>query len=265
MGDPIVPGDGSDGGGGGGGANLGPASVTALGPNPVANHGASVTITLYGHGFGRGLRVFFRSRSSDTEIQTSNIRVIDSTHAHAEVILGTKAASWYVSVAGNVSPRSAEIVMRVIGDDYPADLKAKPCDDSSSDSFGLVARMCESFVAWRLTEDGATFASSDGVSYVCSDGRTLTQWSHARCWDEAAAARGFGVDRTPRVGSIAQWNDAGVVVDGAPSGHVAYVAAVFLDTQEVLIEEYDADEACTYSSRRVRIDQVEHFIHIHDA
>lgn len=231
----------------------------------MANHGASVTITLYGHGFGSGLRVFFRNRSLDKELDSGDIRVIDSTHAHAEMVFGTKAASWYVSVAGTGSPRSAEMAFRVVGDDYPDSLKSKPCADSSSDQFGLVARTCTSFVAWRLTEDGATFADSDGVSYVCSDGRTLTRYSHPRCWDEAARARGLVADRTPRVGSIAQWNTVGNSIDGAPSGQVAYVAAVYTDAQEVLLEEYNSSVSCGYSTRLVRIDDVENFIHIHDA
>jgi hypothetical protein len=158
-------------------------------------------------------------------------------------------------------------VFRVVGDDYPDSLKTRPCTGAgtSTDQFGFIASTCSGFVAWRLTEDGAIFANSDGVSYVCSDGRTLTSYSHPRCWDEAARARGLVVDHVPRVGSIAQWNVGGDPIDGAPSGQVAYVAAVYSDTQEVLLEEYDVGVACGYSSRRVRIDQVENFIHIRDA
>jgi hypothetical protein len=209
--------------------------------------------------------VFFRNRSQEQEVNAADIRVIDSTHAHAEVNLGTRAASWYLSAAGPGSPRSAEIVFRVVGDDYPDSLKTKPCADTSSDQFGFAPRTCASFVAWRLTEDGASFADSDGVSYMCSDGRTLMRYSHGRCWDDAARARGFVVDHTPRVGSIAQWNVAGDSIDGASRGHVAYVAAVYADTQEVLLEEYNFAVSCGYSSRRLRIDEVENFIHIHDA
>lgn len=250
---------------GGGAGGTGEVALTAIGPAPVANHGDSVTFTLYGQGFGNGLRVFFRNRSSDTEIRASNIRVVTATHAHAEVVLGTKAMSWYVSVSSATGPRSSEMAFRVIGDDYPDSLKGKPCSYSASDQFGFVPRNCTSFVAWRLSEDGAAFPGSAGVTYTCSDGRTLTAWSHARCWDEAAKARGYVVNHTARVGSIAQWNNVGVSVNGAPIGHVAYVVAVFLDSQEVLIEEYNLDVACGYSVRRLRIDQVENFIHIRDA
>lgn len=259
--EPANPSAGGSGGAGGAAA----FSFTGIGPYPVANHGDSITFTLYGHGFAPGLRVFFRNRSTDTEISASNIRVVAATHAHAEVALGTKAMTWYVSVASATGPRSSEMVFRVIGDDYPDSLKGRPCSYTASDQFGFVPRNCTSFVAWRLSEDGAAFPGSASVTYTCSDGRTLTAWSHARCWDEAAKARSYVVDHTPRVGSIAQWNDVGVTVKGAPSGHVAYVVAIFLDSQEVLIEEYNLDVACGYSVRRLRIDQVEQFIHIHDA
>lgn len=240
-------------------------SLTAFGPYPVANHGDSITFTLYGQGFADGLRVFFRNRSGDVEMRGASIRVITPTHAHARVALGTKAMSWYVSVASVTGPRSSEMAFRVIGDDYPDSLKSKPCSYSASDQFGFVPRNCTSFVAWRLSEDGAAFPGSVGVTYTCSDGRTLTAWSHARCWDEAATARGYVVDHAPRVGSIAQWNDVGASVGGAPTGHVAYVVGVFLDSQEVLIEEYNLDVACGYSTRRVPIAQIENFIHIRDS
>lgn len=248
--------------GGGGGT---PVTLTGIGPYPAANHGDSLTFTLYGTGFASGLRVFFRHGSTETEIKAANIRVVAATHAHAEVMLGTKAMSWYVSVSSATGPRTSEMVFRVIGDDYPDSLKGKPCSYSASDQFGFVPRNCTSFVAWRLSEDGAVFPGSASVSYACSDGRTLTTWSHARCWDEAAKARGYVVDHSPRVGAVAQWNDVGVTVNGAPTGHVAYVAAVFVDSQEVLIEEYNLDVACGYSTRRVPIAQVENFIHIRDA
>lgn len=253
---------GSDPGGTGGPALF---SLTGIGPYPVENHGDSITFTLYGHHFEPGLRVFFRNRSTDIEVTASNIRVVTTGHAHAKVALGTKAMTWYVSIASATGPRSPEMWFRVIGDDYPDSLKGKPCSYSATDQFGFVPRNCTSFVAWRLSEDGAAFPGSTGVSYTCSDGRTLTTWSHARCWDEAAKARGYAVNHTPSVGSIAQWNDVGAIVNGAPTGHVAYVAAVFLDSQEVLVEEYNLDVACGYSVRRLRFDQVENFIHIRDA
>jgi surface antigen len=240
-------------------------SLSDLGPDTIPTSPRSITLTLSGHDFTPELRVFLRNHARAIEVSRDDIRFIDSTRVEADVFLGAKAASWYVSVAsGGRGRRSREIAFRVIGDDYPDSLKAKPCSYKASDQFGFVPGNCTSFAAWRLTEDGATFANSQVPSYVCSDGRTLTTWNHARCWDDAARAKGYAVDHTVRVGAIAQWNDAGYTVNGAPVGHVAYIAAVYPTTGEVLIEEYNFAVSCKYSTRRVKIVDIENVIHIHD-
>jgi surface antigen len=143
---------------------------------------------------------------------------------------------------------------RHVGNDYPASWIIGPPCGSGGDAYGFVRSNCTSFVAWRLDRDGKRIANQHGQSYTCSDGRTLSSWSHARCWDESARRLGLRVDKSPVVGAIAQWNSG-------TYGHVAYVAAVYPATGEVLIEEYNWGSACRYGTRRIPITTVENFIH----
>jgi surface antigen len=143
---------------------------------------------------------------------------------------------------------------RVVGNDYPSNWIIGPPCASGADAYGMVRSNCTSFVAWRLDRDGKRISNQHGQSYTCSDGRTITSWSNANCWDESARRVGLRVDKFPEVGSVAQWNSGSF-------GHVAYVAAVYRSTNEVLVEEYNWTTACRYGTRRIPISNVDNFIH----
>lgn len=74
------------------------------------------------------------------------------------------------------------------------------------DSWGMYARQCVSYTAWR----------------IASSGRSMPYWGgrgNANQWDDNARAAGIPVDTTPRVGSIA-------VINSGTYGHVMYVERI---------------------------------------
>ncbi len=68
---------------------------------------------------------------------------------------------------------------------------------------------CTNYAAYRLSKNGAANPGNLG---------------NAGDWATNARAKGFRVDSTPKVGSIAQWSSTSSYAPG--SGHVAYVEAV---------------------------------------
>ncbi|HSU16576.1 CHAP domain-containing protein [Longimicrobium sp.] len=144
---------------------------------------------------------------------------------------------------------------RPIGDDYPRSWIIGPPCTTGGDTYNFVKSNCTSFAAWRLERDGKRISNFDGnvPSYVCSNGQPKTRWSDATCWDEAARRLGLRVDKSPEIGAIAQWNGT--------TGHVAYVSARFLDTGEILVEEYNYSTGCRYGRRRIPAVAVENYIH----
>ena len=238
-------------------------SISTLTPNPVPADNVTREMTLTGTGFGPGLRVFYRNRYQDVELPSSDITVISATQARVRVNLGATPASWFVSVRGPSGARSSEVVFRTIGNDYPSrwitSTTVRPCS-TLGDDYGFVLSNCTSFVAWRLDGDGKKILNNHGVAYTCSsadswsNGVRFTRWTDAACWDESARALGKRVDRSPAVGAVAQWNTSG-------GGHVAYVAAVYLDRGVVLVEEYNGLSPCRYGTREIPISQVANFIH----
>lgn len=116
---------------------------------------------------------------------------------------------------------------------------------NNADVWNFIIRQCTSFVAWRLNQDGIEFHNA----YRQPAGYT---WSHAYKWDEAAVRAGLVMNKTPKVGAVAQWNTG-------QYGHVAYVAAVNNDGS-VTIEEYNASPG-SYSTKTLPADDVENYIH----
>lgn len=96
-------------------------------------------------------------------------------------------------------------------DDYPSAWRNAP-QDSTSDDWGNWNRECVSFVAWRL-HARARFE--------------MPFSANARDWGPRAMERGYAVDSTPAVGSVA-WT---------PSNHVAWVEAV--SGSNVELEDYN--------------------------
>ncbi len=100
------------------------------------------------------------------------------------------------------------------------------------DSWGMYARQCVSYTAWR----------------VASSGRTMPYWGgrgNANQWDDNAQAAGIPVDGTPRVGDIA-------VSNSGPYGHVMYVESLN-GNGTVRVSQYNAANDGRYSVSDVSI------------
>lgn len=120
-------------------------------------------------------------------------------------------------------------------DDYPSQWR-DAAKDSLVDDWGEYNRECTSFVAWRLH-------SRNGFEMPFHD--------NATGWGTDAKARGYVVNSTPAVGSVA-WD---------PGGHVAWVEAVSGTT--VTIEEYNVNNDGAYHERAVATSQFQ-YIHFKD-
>ena len=230
------------------------ATLAGLNPHLVEALNTRQVMTLTGTGFGSGTRVFYRNRYQTSELPPGDIQVVSPTEIRASVTLGTTAATWYVSVQNAGTARSPEIAFRTVRNDYLASWIIGPPCELGADSYNFVRSNCTSFVAWRLDGDGKRIMNNHGQSYTCSNGSVVARWTHAVCWDESARRLGLRVDKSPEVGAVAQWN-------WGDYGHVAYVAAVYLNTGEILVEEYNYSHRCRYGTRRIRISTVENFIH----
>jgi surface antigen len=126
------------------------------------------------------------------------------------------------------------------GDDYPAQWKNRPMD-SVLDQWREYNRECTSFTAWAL---------------YSRNGFNMPFYDNANKWGPDAAKRGYAVNSTPAVGSVA-WSNAGTY------GHVAYVVAV--GGGNVTIEEYNRNYTGTYDKRTVAASAFTGYIHFKDA
>ncbi|KAF5294005.1 hypothetical protein FQR65_LT20016 [Abscondita terminalis] len=145
----------------------------------------------------------------------------------------------------------------LIGDDYPAKYRNLPWPYPSGqyiwDEWNFAYRQCTSFVAWRLN-------SANGVPFS-NQYLGLRAWGNAAEWASAARSVGIRVDTTPEVGSVA-WSGP-YYGDASQFGHVAWVADV-LDDGRVVIEEYNAGWAGSYTSRVLPASAFQGYIHIAD-
>lgn len=137
---------------------------------------------------------------------------------------------------------------RVIGDDYPSDLRSA-ARDALVDPWRFYNRECTSFVAWRINSAnqvpfGNFMAGPNGLSGA---------FGNATTWAANATKIGYAVTSQPAVGSIAWWK----------FGHVAWVAKVNGDGT-VVIEEYNVGKDGAYHSRTVKASSIDGFIHIRD-
>lgn len=140
-----------------------------------------------------------------------------------------------LGIVGGLTVNTASAA--VLGDDYPTTLK-KSAPDSMVDNWTMYNRECVSFVAWRLHAQNH-FELPVGFG---------SAWQ----WGSQAKSRGYRVDNTPSVGSVA-WFGA---------GHVAWVAEVSGDN--VVIEEYNYNYNHNYYRRTVNTRDVSGFIHFKD-
>jgi surface antigen len=120
-------------------------------------------------------------------------------------------------------------------DDYPSVWRNAP-QDSTFDTWHEDNRECTSFVAWRLH-------SRNGFEMPFND--------NASGWGPDARARGFAVNSTPAIGSVA-WTSA---------NHVAWVEAVSGAT--VTVEDYNSDFTGHYGEHTVAASSYQ-YIHFKD-
>ena len=125
------------------------------------------------------------------------------------------------------------------GDDYPAKWRDRP-QDSVLDQWREYNRECTSFVAWAL---------------YSRNGFNMPFYDNANEWGPDAQKRGYLVNATPAVGSVA-WSNKGEY------GHVAYVVAVNGST--ITVEEYNEHFNGTYDQRTVAASAFTGYIHFKD-
>lgn len=129
-------------------------------------------------------------------------------------------------------------LVRLIGDDYPSSWKNRP---SEYDTWGYNKSTCTSFVAYRL-HNVNKFETPRGLGDAGNLGNS-------------ARSRGYTVNNTPAVGSVA-WE----VNNGY--GHVAWVAAV--NGNNITVEEYNWNWDYSYHTRNMSASHYAGFIHFKD-
>ncbi|KAK7186882.1 hypothetical protein DPSP01_007066 [Paraphaeosphaeria sporulosa] len=132
----------------------------------------------------------------------------------------------------------SELVTRA--NDYPYSGKCN--GNGGVDPWKFYRCQCTSFVAYRLNKAGVKFTNN-----YKGEG-----WHNANTWNEAAKKAGVKVNKTPKVGSVAQ-------TDAGSAGHVAWVTKVGKKT--VTIEEYNWNNPEKYGTRTVSKDKFR-YIHI---
>lgn len=151
-----------------------------------------------------------------------------------------KALAALLLLALLVAAPLSNVSAAVHGDDYPYKGQQKGVDP-----WGFIKGNCTSFVAWRMNHTGKKFSNSMKGGF----------FNHAKYWASNAKKIGFKVNRTPKVGAIAQFT-------GGNYGHVAYVAEVSKDQKTIKIEEYNWVKRYGYSLRTIKVASVSNFIHV---
>lgn len=135
---------------------------------------------------------------------------------------------------------TTSIETRAAVNDYP--YKTECPGSSESDKWNFIKCQCTSFVAWRINQKlGIKFHNWYGGQH----------WGDAENWDTAGKkVEGVTVNKTPKVNSVAQWNDR--------SGHVAWVTKV--DGDYVYIEDYNRVHE-DYAKKKYRKSKFDNYIH----
>ncbi|MEV4413864.1 fibronectin type III domain-containing protein [Catellatospora sp. NPDC049609] len=216
-----------------------------------ASNTAAVTLTITAPGRPNGVKAVPRTDSSDVDVSWNAVANATGYTVEAQVC---KTSTWYrvgfmltgtthrvggaagcytyrvvADRFGVYGPDSTETVLAFgTVDDYPWKGGWSPID-----RYGFWRKQCTSFVASRVWRH---YPNPDPPGFVVSN-----YW-HAKNWDEAAPKHGGAVWTTPVVGSIAQHSRGDY-------GHVAWVAGI--DGAYVIIEEYNGVNSEAYSRRRV--------------
>jgi surface antigen len=112
--------------------------------------------------------------------------------------------------------------------------------DSLVDDWGEYNRERTSFVAWRLSS---------------RNGFTMPFHDNSSGWAADAQSRGYTVDSTPAVGSVAFWTGG---------NHVAWVEAVHSSPTSIDVEEYNVNNDGLYHEELSKSTTGLQFIHFKD-
>lgn len=221
--------------------------ITGLGENPYIGSTTEKTLALFGTTFTSSSRVTMSVPRYGTSvvIPQSKTSVVSSGQINIGTTLGLTAATWTARVTTSTDT-SNSYAFRVASDDYPAKQQYTGFtpSDCRADPWSFCQMNCTSFVAWRVTQDGASGFNNyyGGV-----------RWGNASNWDVAARAIGLTVDNIASVGAVAQFKSI---------NHVAYVVAIKPDGS-IIVEDYNYGLDGTYRLRGpIATSAVTNFIHV---
>ena len=195
------------------------------------------------------------SEITSTTTEETTTTVVDAILPSTETLPSTEATTTTEEAVENRKPmedsglpvlESAISIAR--GDDYPDYLKKIPYANYTIDPWSYYHRQCTSFAAFRL---------------IYANGFTdVRNFGNAFEWGSRAKSRGYTVNKTPALGSIAWW-DANAA-DASSYGHVAWVSGINGDYVE--IEDYNSWRGGPglYNKRLIHKSRVSGFIHFKD-
>lgn len=155
--------------------------------------------------------------AADAEVKSNNSKVAE-LRAQQAAILAARFGNSGLTGGG------------ACGGGYPAKWCNLPFPSSVADNWGMYAKQCVSYVAFK----------------VAVSGRNMPYWGgrgNANQWDDNARAAGIPVNSTPRAGDIAQ-------TDTGPYGHVMHVDAVLGDGR-IRISQYNYGNRGEYSEMTI--------------
>ena len=140
------------------------------------------------------------------------------------VITSAVAMLSFGCMFGVAQPASATVTTTCTGSGYKCDTTGY--GKAANKSYWTMApgHNCTNYVAYRLIQDGMP----PNITWLHNGGD----------WAREARKHHIPVDKTPTVGSVAQWNSGAGGVSS--SGHVAYVTAVSADSITVAEDNYPA-------------------------
>jgi surface antigen len=163
---------------------------------------------------------------------------------------GPAPALTLASYAGSAETAVLDLPDAPVRDDYPWQQYATNYLGGDT----VTARQCSAFALWRIDYRLQLATNTTLIRLILA-----FRMTGAKDLDNAAVRAGYGVDRTPAVGALAQW-EAGAWGAGS-YGHVAFVARVYADGT-ILLEEYNALRPLAYNTRRINAHSVSHYLHL---
>ena len=131
-------------------------------------------------------------------------------------------------------------------DTYPQEYKNKPFPNRIPDPWFMYIRQCTSYCAHKLSKLGYDI----GTIRRNKNLKTYLKSWNANLWDDRARELGVKINKTPKAGSIAQWETT----------HVAYVEKIYANGT-IDITEYNWGTPGKFGQRNIKASTVSNFIH----